>query len=400
MLTILVFIFVLGVLVLAHEFGHFIMAKRNGVRAEEFGFGFPPRLFGLYRNRENKWRMVWGNKKVNRAEKRRDETVFSLNLLPFGGFVKITGENGEEEAAETKGNELSDTETIEKSTAEFDPQSFANQSLWVRFKILVAGVVMNFLLAIVLFTLSFWLGAVPTLSDTTAGETTVLVTMVAENSPAEQAGLKSGDQILAVIIDDRKKEINSVQELQNLINQHRDRPIKLVVKHLNSKTEREVTVRPRLNPPPGEGAIGVGLSPVTITQHNLFSAFQLALKTTWNLTGEIFKFLGRLIISPWTKENLLTEVAGPIGIAKMSGQAAQFGLPTLLQFMALLSVNLAVINLLPFPGLDGGRILFLLIEKIKGRPLPARWEQLINTVGFFFLLLLMVLVIIKDLKLF
>jgi len=372
----------LGVLVLVHELGHFIVAKRNGVGAEEFGFGLPPRLIGIYKDKTGKRRIVFGNKKVKEEVKEKEETIYSLNLLPFGGFVKITGEDGESK----------------DKNGRVDEKSFANKSVWVRFKILVAGVMMNFILAIVLFTLAFWMGLPEHLPDDNNDQNApVLVTILAPQSPAEQAGLKLGDKIYALAdTSQHKEEIHSVSRLQELIDENKGKEITLFIKHPGEEELKEVKLTPRTNPPEGEGAVGVGLAKMTIVKHSFWESVKLGVSTTINLTIMIFKFLGELIASPFTHKHIAQSVTGPIGIAKMSGQAAKLGLAVLMHFTAMLSVNLAVINILPFPGLDGGRILFLLIEKIKGSPVKQEVEQMVNTVGFVILLGLMALVVVKD----
>jgi regulator of sigma E protease len=382
MTTILVFLAVLAVLVLVHELGHFLTAKRNGVGAEEFGFGFPPRLVGTYRDKNGKRRWVWGNKEIEEEIKKREETVYSLNLLPLGGFVKITGEDGVKEDAE----------------GEKDEKSFANKSIWVRFKILVAGVTMNFVLAIVLFSVAYRLGLPEILPDNNNDTSIpITITVVSPKSPAEEGGLQIGDKVFTATLSNKEKvKISSITSFQELIQNHLGEKMILEVKHPNQSEKVPVEVVPRKNPPAGEGALGVGLAKTRVVKHNLLDSIKLGLLTTYNMTLLILVFLGKLIASPFTHESVAGDVTGPIGIAKMSGQAAKLGWAFLLQFVAMLSVNLAVINLFPFPGLDGGRILFLIIEKIKGSPIKQKVEQTINTVGFMILLGLMALVVVKD----
>ena len=379
-MTIIIFFLVLGVLVLAHELGHFITAKRNGVGAEEFGFGFPPRLVGTYKDKSGKRRWVFGNKEIEEEIKDRDETIYSFNLLPLGGFVKITGENGAIDEADKN-----------------DDKNFANKSIWIRFKILVAGVTMNIILAVVLFSLAFWIGLPEILEDTNADPTIpVTITLVVPKSPADKAGLQAGDNIINVITSTGKTEINSTKQLQELIKESVGKEISFGIKPPKGKEITQIKVTPRQNPPAGEGATGIGLGKTRVVKHSLVESAKLGVETTYRMTTMIFIFLGKLIASPFTKESVAGDVTGPIGIAKMSGQAAKLGLAFLMQFTAMLSVNLAIINILPFPGLDGGRIFFLLIEKIKGSPINQKLEGTINTIGFFMLLGLMALVVVKD----
>ncbi len=382
-MTIVIFFLVLGILVLAHELGHFLVAKRNGVEVEEFGFGFPPRLVGTYKDKKGQRRWLFGNKKISEEIKNKEETIYSINLLPFGGFVKITGENGEEE---TKN----------------DPRSFSNQPLWVRFKILVAGVLMNFLLAIVFFSLSFWLGVPKFITDNNEHlNFPVTVIMVSPKSPAAQAGFQIGDKILAVISPSGEEiKIKKIEDFVNFSKKHRGQTVKVKVKHPQQQEIKTLTVKED-NPTDEEtGAIGVALAKTKLIRYNPWESLKLGFQETVSMTVLILVFLGKLIASPFTHQHLAGDITGPIGIAKMTGQAARVGLSFLLRFVAMLSVNLAVINLLPFPGLDGGRILFLLIEKIKGSPLNQKLEGRINTIGFIILLILMIAVIIKDIHTF
>jgi len=381
MSTLFIFLLVLGVLVLVHELGHFITAKRNGVGAEEFGFGFPPRLIGTYKDKKGKRRWVFGNKEIEEEIKDREETIYSFNLLPLGGFVKITGENG-----------------VESEEEKQDDKNFSNKSIWIRFKILVAGVIMNFLLAIILFSLAFWMGLPEIVNDSnTDNFIPVTITMVAPNSPAEKAGLQPGDNIISVQTKNTNMEtVISIKQLQKIIRDKAGQEITFEVQHPKEENTIKIKITPRQNPPAGEGATGIALAKTKVVKHTLGESIKLGMTTTYNMTKMIFEFLGKLIASPFTHKSVAGDVTGPIGIAKMSGQAASLGLAFLLQFTAMLSVNLAVVNLLPFPGLDGGRILFLLIEKLKGSPLKQELEQKINTVGFIFLLGLMAVVVVKD----
>jgi regulator of sigma E protease len=381
MTTLIIFFLVLGVLVLVHELGHFITAKRNGVGAEEFGFGFPPRLVGTYKDKSGKRRWVFGNKEIEEEIKDRDETIYSFNLLPLGGFVKITGENGAEGDNDKK-----------------DEKNFANKSIWIRFKILIAGVTMNILLAVALFSLAFWMGLPEMMDDdNTDSSIPVTITIVVPGSPADEAGLQAGDDILSTEIEgETKMAIVSIKQLQDIIQDKAGQEITFGIQHPKDEVVTNIKITPRQNPPKGEGATGIGLAKTKVVKHGVIESAKLGVETTYRMVKMIFVFLGKLIASPFTKESVAGDVTGPIGIAKMSGQAAALGLAFLMQFTAMLSVNLAIINILPFPGLDGGRIFFLLIEKIKGSPLNQKIEGTINTIGFFMLLGLMALVVVKD----
>ncbi len=355
-MTILVFFIVLSVLVLAHEWGHFITAKRAGARVEEFGFGFPPRLFSY----------------------KKGETVFSFNLIPFGGFVKIFGETGDHK------NELG---------------SFSSLNLLKRSKVVVAGVVMNILLAFLLLSFGNIIGR-PAIIDATneniAQDISIGVLEVAKDSPAEKAGIVNQDKILSAgLIGQAVQIFSNVDEFQKFISKNSGQEIKLNLKR--GQENIAVSIIPRINPPAGEGALGVALARIGLIKTPWYLAFWEGAKDTIRMTGMIAVGLWLFFKTLFFEGNFLGDIAGPVGIAKLTGQAYQMGWAYLIQLTAVLSVNLAVLNILPFPALDGGRLLLLAVEKIKGSPLSQRLEQNINVVGFGLLLLLMVVITWKDL---
>ena len=253
--TILILAFILGVLVLVHELGHFLTAKKLGVAAEEFGFGFPPRIVGFYKGADGKRKWIWGNKEIEEEIRNRKETVYSLNWIPLGGFVKIKGEDGEEAAA---------------------PDSFASQKIWKRFLILSAGVLMNFVLAIVLFFGAFYLG-VPEVVDESSTEPggRVQIVQVAAQSPAEEAGIRMGDEVLALVLSQEKIEekIESVEGFQQIIQSNAGKEIVLKLK--NAKGEREVAAAVREAAPEGEGLLGVVLAKTVVKKHGFWEAWRL-----------------------------------------------------------------------------------------------------------------------------
>lgn len=370
-------------MVLAHELGHFLLAKRNGIGAEEFGFGFPPRIVGIYKDEKGRRKIVWGNRSIEKIIRKEDETVYSLNLIPIGGFVKITGEDGPsaDEAGQDKKN----------------PKSFAGKNIWTRFKILFAGVGMNFLLGIFLLAAAFQIGLPEAVEDSfNSNQTKIQITQIAKNSPAQKLGLKMGDELIAIITENKEQVITSTQQFQEVISQNAGKEVTLKIKHFNEEALLEKTVNIRQEAPEGEGLLGVVLVKTIFKQYGFFESFWIAVQTVFSLVLTILAFLGDLIISIFTEKPVSADIAGPIGIAVLTGQVAQLGLAYILQFAALLSVNLAIINLLPFPALDGGRIIFLLIEKIKGSPVSQKAEGIIHTAGFFFLISLMILITVKD----
>ncbi len=318
-------------LIFIHELGHFLAAKRFGLLVEEFGFGFPPRLF---------------SKKVG-------ETVYSLNAIPFGGFVKIYGEQA-------------DLESKEAVKPELRKRSFIHQSVSKRSLIIVAGVIMNFLIGWIIIS---------------SIDQQVLIQGVMPGSPAAAVGFLKGDRVLG---------FETTEQFRQFIDAHKGTEISLDILRNGSKVS--VAVTPRLNPPKGQGSLGVSYSPLGVVVFPTLSQFGKGFTTSFAIMGEILKSLGRLVIGQG-----LNEVVGPVGIFKVAGeQAKAFGLSSIFQLIGLISLNLTVLNILPFPALDGGRFLFLLIEKVKGSPLNAKREALINAAGFIILLILMVLITARD----
>jgi regulator of sigma E protease len=376
MSTFIVFILILGVLVLVHELGHFLVAKRNGVISDEFGFGFPPRIFGTYKDKKGQRRWVFGNKEIGNDLKNEDETVYSFNLIPLGGFVKIRGEDGEDKK---------------------DKKSFANQSIWVRFKILFAGVLMNFILAIVLFSLAFQIGLPESVGDDyKAGDAKIQIAQVVKDSPAEEMGLEMGDRVLSIQTEEGLMPVSKIKTFQEVIENNKGKEISMNIEREGQEKLLVLKSEIREEAPEGQGLLGVQLVRTTFARYGFFESTWMAIQTSFSMILAILVFLGDLIIRLFSSQPVTADVAGPVGIAVMTGKMVQFGLAYVFQFVALLSINLAVINLLPIPALDGGRIFFLLIEKIKGAPLSQKLEGTANAIGFFLLILLMVFVTVKD----
>lgn len=383
MLAVIVFIVILGILVFVHEAGHFFVARRNGVTCEEFGLGFPPRVIGFYKDKEGKRQWVFGNKEIEETMKEKEETVYSLNLIPIGGFVKIKGEDG---------------------AGKKEKDSFASQSIFVRFKILSAGVAMNFIIGALFFGFAFWLGLPESIGDEdVAPDAKVQIAAVAEGAPASKASVKVGDTVVA-ILDEKGNEmpISKVGDLQSITKERGGQNVEFKILHAGEEDPVTVPilVRSSDNIPEGQGAIGVELVRTQFMKYGFFKSMWMGVETTGRIVVLIFKFLGDVIMRLVTPAPMVSDVAGPVGIAVMTGQVTKLGLAFTLQFAAMLSVNLAVINILPLPALDGGRILFLIIEKIKKKPVSEKIENMVHTAGFIFLLSMMVLVTIKDFKTF
>ena len=363
--TIIIFLIVLSVLVLVHEFGHFFTARWFGVKTEEFGLGFPPRAIGFYKDLKGKWRRLSGNKDIESLEgdNKPSDTVYSLNWLPIGGFVKIKGENGD---------------------SRDEKDSFGAKKIWKRAVVLSAGVVMNIILAFVLFSLCFMIGA-PQSVDT-GGK--IQITEVLKGSAAQHAGILSGD----VIKGADGQNFSTVLSVQNYISAKGGNEVALNL--VRGGKSISVNIKPELKD--GKGIMGVGLDQLATVRYSFFQAIWEGLKHTaiilWMIIVAFVGLIRNLIMGAGAGD----AVGGPIRIAQMTGEVARFGFVNLLNFTAILSLNLAVINILPFPALDGGRIFFLILEKIKGKPVKRETEAIIHNIGFMILLALIVLVTYKD----
>lgn len=368
-LTILIFVLVLGLLIFVHELGHFLTARRNGIMAHEFGFGFPPRIVGVVKDdTTGRYRVVLGNQHVDGAH-----TVYSLNWIPLGGFVRIKGED--------------------QSHAD-EPDSFAGKSAWIRFKVLAAGVGMNFLLAWVLFSIVLTLGFPQALDPKEAKQypvTSVQISRVAKGSPAETMGLLPGDILLFIA----EKPVTNLSMVSETISSKRGEQVAFVVERGTAHLSLSGT--PRLEAPAGQGALGIEFSETAVVAYPWYAAIWQGLLRTFNLTVAILVVLGTLIAGIFTGFSGSLDVAGPIGIVLVTKQMSELGFVYLLQFAAVLSINLGIINALPIPALDGGRMLFVLIEKLRGRAVSRETEGKVHQIGFVILLMLMVAITIHDL---
>ncbi|MBI4812400.1 RIP metalloprotease RseP [Candidatus Falkowbacteria bacterium] len=374
-LTLITFLIVLSILVFVHELGHFMVARRFGVRAEEFGWGFPPRLWGIYKNQEGRWKNVWGGRKVDDAL----GTIYSINWFPLGGFVKIKGENGPSAG----------------SGQVEDADSFAIQKIWKRAAILSAGVSMNVVLAAMLITIGLLIGMPQALDGVNpSAEVTdrkIQIIQVMPDTPAAAVGLRVGDIIES--INDVK--FANYQDLQKFVDEHTGEEIYYRLKR--STEEFIAPITPTLMEETGKGGIGIAIAETGIVKYSLFLAVWEGIKTTavttWVIIVAFYNLLKGLVLGQGLAG---AELAGPVGIAVLTGQVARLGLVYILQFTAILSINLAIINFFPFPALDGGRVLFLAIEKIKGTPVKREVEAFIHNVGFALLMLLVLVVTFQD----
>lgn len=347
-MSILIFLFTLSVLVLIHEFGHFIIAKKRGVLVEEFGFGLPPRIFGI---------------KIG-------QTLYSINLLPFGGFVKLYGED--------------ENEKIKKNLRK---SAFSYKKPLEKAAIIIGGVLGNFILAWIIYSYLFTQG-VPVPSNK------IIVENVINNSPAEKAGIKKNDVIKAIVVNNKIIPLKKSEDLVNLSKKYAGKNISLIIVRKNKKIQ--IAIIPRKSPPPNQGPLGVIVTHFFEKKYpwwqapfyGLFDSFKILI----NIVSEFFKIVYFSIINkPQT-----VEVAGPIGIARYTLEIIKFGKNAYLEFLALLSLNLAVINILPFPALDGGRLVFVLYEGITKKKINKKIEYYLNLFGFLILIFLAIIISVND----
>ena len=325
-----------------------------GMAVEEFGFGFPPRA----------WSFTWRG------------TVYSLNWIPVGGFVRIKGESGAERHA---------------------ADSFASKKTWQRFLVLIAGVTMNALTAAVILSISLMIGS-PTEIDggapthSSVSNLSIQIGEVLPKSPADMAGIQAGDRLVSI----DGQTFSDEQSVRGYIQTHGDTGIDVEVKTTTGATLEAKLQAADLAGAPGVHGIGVGLIATGIVHVSFFWAiaygFVGAAQLIWEVIAGLWSLLAQLII----QHQVSADVAGPVGIAVMTGDVAKLGFLYVLPFIAMLSANLAVVNLLPFPALDGGRIVFLILEKIRGKPSNERVETLVNNIGFILLLLLVLIITIHD----
>ena len=337
MLTVLACIFVFGILVTVHEFGHFITAKLTGMKVEEFSIGFGPKIY----------------------QQQEGETLYSLRMLPLGGYNKIAGMDPE------------DPEDLERG---FNSKPVASRML-----VILAGSLMNFLLPVLIFFGIFLAYGME------IPENTPVLGQIVEGYPAAQSGLKEGDRILSI----NGQPVSQWPDIRNSLADAGTKPVPFEIQR--GKEKLTVTVTPVLNPETGRPFIGV-VSSLKKVQLTPWQAAVSSVTATKNIIKNMYASLYHMLTGK-TK----AEFAGPVGVAKMAGQVAHKGFDMLLQFTAMLSLNLAIINLLPLPALDGGHFLILLIEAVTGHKLGKTAMQNIQKVGVAMILALTIFATFKDL---
>lgn len=362
----LIFIVILSVLVIIHEFGHFIVAKRNKIRVREFGLGYPPRILKLFH-----WK----------------ETLFSLNLIPFGGFVQMDGENGPDVGIMEEG-------------------SFYEKSKKARLRVILAGVFFNFVFGILVFAVVFYKLGIPIQLVNQAR-----IQEVVADSPAAKANLLSNTNVLAFKINDQWIETKDVAKVQDFINAHRGEKVVIrtsliceVEKCPDQYKEDPIYLRTKEETPSGEGSVGIIFSDVVFKNYSwylmpimtIFHAFKQSISLSWL----IIQSLGQLVADLISGRGIKQEISGPIGIIDQANTYGFFdgGFLSILNFAALLSINLGIMNLLPIPALDGGRAILIILEKFFKRNKIDKIAGYLNYFGYVSLVALMIVVSINDIR--
>jgi len=342
---IITFLIVLSLLVFIHEFGHFLAAKKVGIKVEEFGFGYPPK--------------IWG-KKIG-------ETIYSLNWIPFGGFVRLLGQEQLEEKKYSR-RELK--------------RAFFKQSKKARTLVLLAGILGNFLLGVICFSIIYSKLGIPKKLEF------IKVMEVITGSPAQLGGLKKDDKIIKAA----GQKVTNLTEFMKIVEENKGKEVIL------ETADRQLSIVPRENPPQNEGRLGVVITDIEMV---FYPWWQQPFLGAWEglkeaLSWGLMIFNGVIITILQLFKGITPQVAGPVGIFQLTSAAAKEGILNLIQFVGILSVNLAVLNFLPFPALDGGHLVFVFIGDLLGKKRRAKVEYYVNLAGFIFLISIMMLVTVSD----
>ena len=357
-MSIITFIIIIAVLVFVHELGHFLFAKRSGIRVDEFAIGFPPKIFS--------WK--------------KGETKYTLNLIPFGGYVKIFGENPDEESINGPDKK----------------RSFVNKPKSIQAAVLIAGILFNIIFAWMLFSASFFLGVT---TEGSGPNASLVITDVIKDSPADTSGFKVGDVITSLSLApslENKIIMAPItpEQVKEFIGKSEGKEIAVTYKRGDKDYIKNI--KPLTGVVKNTYAIGIQMAEVSIQKLPIHLAVWQGAKTTVQVIKETTVGLYDFISKIFMIKADLSQVAGPVGIVGLVGQASQFGFGYLLSFTALISVNLAIINLIPFPALDGGRLLFVGIEAIRRKAISPKVANAFNLIGFGLLILLMLTVTYGD----
>ncbi|EHQ91372.1 RIP metalloprotease RseP [Desulfosporosinus youngiae] len=347
MLTTLAIVFVFGSMVMIHEFGHYIVAKWIGVKVIEFSFGFGPKIVG-YQGRE---------------------TLYALRLIPLGGFVKLHGMDAE---LDKNGQPM--------IVSNNDARSFMNKPVWQRMAVIAAGPIMNFVLAIIMFISVFAYLGIPAQGNSN------MVGSLVKGKPAATAGIQPGDRIIAV-----DQEITADwARLTELIHSKPDQVLSLTIERGSEQQRQTVSIKTEKDPQSGNGMIGIAPE-VTYVHASIFESTRVGIQRSIDFTKLIVVTLTQMVTG-----KIPADVGGPVMIAQVIGEGAKEGFSNLLGLTGVLSIQLGLINLFPIPALDGSRLVFLLIEGLRGKPLNPEKENMIHLVGFVLLMGLMLAVTYKD----
>jgi len=356
LVTLLIAFLSLIALMIIHEFGHFIIAKKFGVKVEEFGVGYPPRLFG----------------------KQFGETLYSVNLIPLGAFVKIHGEEGDVH----------------------DAKSFSNLAIWKRILIVLGGVLAFWIAAIIIFSVLFTIGAkVPVADDTVIEATLVSVQVmgVQKASPAEAAGIHTGDVIVNLASPFAGAKITKISDFQIFVEENKGKSITVTVDRNGQPLHFDLV--PRVSYGEHEGSVGIELQRLAtiIGKYPWYQAPWRGVLFTGEVTFKSLQGIYDVFANMFQGKGVPSgaELAGPVGITIFLANAASYGLGFFLYFIGSISVLVAIFNLFPIPALDGGKLLFLVLEKIMKKPVPVKWEQIITVICFLLLISMSIFVTIK-----
>lgn len=353
-MSILIFFIVLAVLILVHEFGHFIVAKKSGIRVDEFGLGFPPKILSK----------KWGS------------TLYTLNAIPFGGFVKIFGEDPHNE-------EISEADR---------PTSFYYKPKWIQASVLVAGVTFNIIFAWLVLSLGFIIGLPSPVDYSGFGEVRdvkLVITEVMPDSPALKSGLASGDVVTSLssgFIVLKDKELTP-ENVKHTISESKTKEIQISYIH-GKGTEKTVSVEPNTDSASGKKIIGIAMDSVGTLKLPVHLALVEGARTTYLLTKNTAVGLAGFLYNSIKLKSDFSQVTGPVGIVGIVGDATTLGFVYLLSLVAVISINLAVINLVPIPALDGGRLLFVFIEAVTRKKISPSFVRKANIISFIFLVAL------------
>lgn len=364
--AILLFIAILIVLVIVHEFGHFIAAKLTGMRVDEFAFGFPPRLFG---------------KKIG-------ETLYAFNAIPLGGYVSIWGENGSDEDKKENG-------------AATNPRAFGNRPAWAQLVVLFAGVAMNMVLALVIFIFISYGSVRISTDDPIYGSRVknpeLVVTDVSKESPAFRAGVLPGSVVTSIKSNGKTADITSATSAIAFIERNQNTPFSIEYKAPDGQ-KKNTTVAAVYGIIPEKKALGIALDTIGTVKTTVSESLVLGVERTVTMTQLTALGLAGVISSVFKGESVIESLSGPVGIAKIVDQTSEYGYVAVLTLVAILSINLAIFNILPLPALDGGRIVVVTIEAVTRRRIPFKYYSWVNVVGFLLLILLLIVVTINDLR--